>query len=172
MSDGSQATIRVEEGIDATVSADGLFDTLKNSRRRAVLHYLLYEDERADFRDLVEYVAAKENDVGIEEVSATQRNRVRTALYQHHLGKLAEHGFIEYDQREGVVELNGNAESIRPYIDPGATRDRNLAEYAFGGLALGLAGVLALVPSLMSYATLALGGLGLLLVTYAYETAS
>lgn len=172
MSDGSHATVRVEEGFDATVSQDGLFDTLKNSRRRAVLRYLLYEEDTADFRDLVEYVAARENDVSVEEVSAAQRNRVRTALYQHHLGKLAEHGFIDYDQREGLIELNGNAETIRPYIDPASTRDRNRADFAFGALALGVAGALALIPTLTPYATLALGGIGLLLVTYAYETST
>lgn len=170
MSAGVQTAAQIEGEIRPTDSPDGLFETLKNSRRRAVLRYLLYEEDPADFRDLVQYVAARENETEREHVTAAQRNRVRTALYQHHLGKLAEHGFIDYDKREGVVSLNGNAEWVKPYIEPAESTDRTLAEYVFGVLLIGIAAITALIPTAATLSALAVGGIGLLLILYTYET--
>lgn len=173
MSAGSQATTRLDEGNNTRTSTDGLFETLKNARRRAVLRYLINEEETVSFRDLVEYVAAHENDTEPESVSAAQRNRVRTALYQHHLGKLEEHGFITYDKREGTVSLNGNADRVRPYIEFEDEEEEvrtDLVNYLFGGAMIGIATLVLLVPAMNVFSALASAGLGILLMVHTYQT--
>lgn len=170
MSAGSQATTRLDEGNTAHASTDGLFETLKNSRRRDVLRYLIVEEETASFRDLVQYVAARENDTSPEAVSAAQRNRVRTALYQHHLGKLEEHGFISYDKREGTVSLNGNADRVRPYIEPEGQSEQIAVSYLYGGALLAIAVVVAFVPALNLVSAFVVAVLGLLLIGYTFQT--
>lgn len=151
-------------GTRSTESLDELFDALKNSRRRAVLRYVLQEEDNADFKDLVEYVAARENDTDPREVSPEQRNRVRTALYQHHLGKLENAGFIDYDKRQGTVHLNGNTEAIERYIEGTEPARTPTIEYAAGLLIIGVAIGLLLMPAWSSYVAVAMTVIGLLLV--------
>ena len=170
MSAGSQARTRLDEGNDARTSTDGLFETLKNARRRAVLRYLINESETASFRDLVEYVAARENETQPESVSSAQRNRVRTALYQHHLGKLEEHGFITYDKREGTVSLNGNADQVRPYIEVEDEQRTETVNYLFGGAMIAIAALVFWMPALNGLSAVTVAGLGILLLAHTYRT--
>jgi hypothetical protein len=149
-----------------------VYEILKNARRRAVLQYLLYEERTADFRELVEYVAALENGSDPGEVTSAERNRVRTALYQHHLDKLAELGYIEYDKREGTIRATPATDSVEGYIDPEATGTPSIGEYSFGLLTLAVAAVLAWMPTLTGFTALAVGGIGLLLIVHVYEQRS
>lgn len=148
---------------------DEIFDTLKNSRRRAVLEYLIREEPTAEFRDLVRYVAARENETSPDEVSTAQRNRVRTALYQHHLGKLAEHGFIEYDKREGTIRLEDDAERIAPYLGWTETEDSDIDNYLFGLFVLGVTALLVWVPAwTVRHSAVAYTVLGFAFIAYTY----
>lgn len=153
-------------------SLEGIYETLKNSRRRAVLQYLLYEERTADFRELVEYVAAQENGAEPGEITPAQRNRVRTALYQHHLDKLADLGYIEYDKREGTIRATEETYSVEGYIDPHATWKPGIGEYAFGLLILAVGAVLAWMPTLTGFAAVAVGGIGGLLILHTHEKRS
>ncbi|MFW6384874.1 MAG: DUF7344 domain-containing protein [Halodesulfurarchaeum sp.] len=148
---------------------DEIFDTLKNSRRRAVLEYLIREESTAEFRELVRYVAAKENETSPSEVSTAQRNRVRTALYQHHLGKLAEHGFIEYDKREGTIHLEDDAERIAPFLGATETEKTDVHDYLFGILVLGITALLVWVPAwTVGHSVVAYGVIGFAFIAYTY----
>jgi len=55
-------------GGDTGLTQDVLFDILSSTRRRYVLHVLKTEGEM-ELTELAEYVAARENDTGIEDLT-------------------------------------------------------------------------------------------------------
>lgn len=97
------------------LSKDAIFDLLRSSRRREVLHYLNEQATETNIGTLAEHVAAVENDIDVNELTSTQRKRVYISLYQSHLPKMADHGVIEYDDR-GTVRLLEPAELLFPYL--------------------------------------------------------
>lgn len=169
MSEATHASVSDRQGRNTGTSPDGLYETMKNARRRAVLRYLLYEENPTTFRDLVEYVAAQENDTDTASVTAAQRNRVRTALYQHHLDKLDEHHLVDYDKREGTVRLNGNAAKVRAYLEPADYWRRDVTDYAIGLLILAVALVGIWFPVTVTGSLIAVGILGFLLVVHTFK---
>jgi hypothetical protein len=88
------------------------FGLLRNHRRRYVLRYLAMEGNPADFDEMVDTVAAWENDVPVEDVSSDQRKRVYVSLTQTHLPKLDDAGVIDYDETAGVVRRRPRAERL------------------------------------------------------------
>lgn len=60
--------------------------------------------------DLVEHVAAAENEKDVEELEKEELNRVQSTLLQDHLPPLAEFGFIvwDYDDSEDSEVPNGS----------------------------------------------------------------
>lgn len=123
------------------LSRDLVFDVLKNRRRRYALHYLRRADGSVQLSELAEQVAAWENDTAVDAISAAERKRVYTALYQSHLPKLDEAGIVDYNQNRGIVELSDAAEQLDVYLDLDAKPD---------------------IPWCNWYLGLAVGGLGLL----------
>jgi len=107
-----------DEGVAAT-SADHIFETLSNPRRRQALRYLLAHksDGTVLVRTLAEEVAAWENGVATTDVTYKQRKRVYTSLYQSHLPKLHRYGFIEYDADRGTVEVAPAARHLDVYLE-------------------------------------------------------
>ena len=99
------------------LSKDELFGVLKNRRRRQTLEYLKRNDGAADRGDIAEYIAARENDIEIVEISCSQRKRVYISLHQCHLPKMADIGAITYDQTRGTVELEPAADLLFPYLE-------------------------------------------------------
>lgn len=99
------------------LSRDLVFDVLKNRRRRYALHYLRRAEESVQLSELAEQVAAWENGIAIEAISAAERKRVYTALYQSHLPKLDDAGIVDYNQNRGIVELSETAEQLDVYLD-------------------------------------------------------
>ncbi|WP_433625749.1 DUF7344 domain-containing protein [Halomicrococcus sp. NG-SE-24] len=108
---------------DDPLSRDMVFDVLKNQRRRYALHYLKQIDGTVQLSDLAEQVAAWENDTAVDTISAAERKRVYTALYQSHLPKLDDAGIVDYNQNRGIVELSTAAEQIDPYLEMDARDD-------------------------------------------------
>ncbi len=96
-----------------------IFEVLSNGRRRQVLHYLKRQEDRQriELRELVDHVAAWENDVSVDEVDADERKRVYTALRQSHLPKMDEAGVIEYDNMRGEVLLTDRAREAQLYLE-------------------------------------------------------
>lgn len=101
-----------------TISKDAAFHLLQNSRRRAVLRYLLeHDDDAYSMREVTEQVAAWENDTTIAELTSNERQRVYIALYQSHLPKLAESDVIEYDRDRGTLTPTSLMSVFEPYLD-------------------------------------------------------
>jgi len=118
------------------ISDDDCFDLLSNHRRRYTLHYIQGNGEHATIGELSEQIAAWENEVDVERVSADQRKRVYTSLQQVHLPRMDEMDVIEYDDREGVVEPGPAAENLDVYLE--VVRGR---EIPWSQFYIGLAGV-------------------------------
>ena len=133
-----------------TLSEDLIFDVLKNRRRRYTLHYLKQQDRPVELSELAEQVAAWENDITVDAITAAERKRVYTALYQSHLPKLDDAGIVDYNQNRGIVELSDAAEQLDVYLDLDAQPDIPWANWYLGlavaGLGLVTAAWLGLPP--------------------------
>ncbi|NHN59692.1 MULTISPECIES: hypothetical protein [Halorussus] len=131
-----------EEEAEEDLSRDLVFDVLKNRRRRYALHYLRRADGSVQLSELAEQVAAWENDITVDAISAAERKRVYTALYQSHLPKLDDAGIVEYNQNRGIVELSTAAEQLDVYLDLESQPDVPWANW-YLGLAVGGLGLLS-----------------------------
>ena len=79
---------------------------LSNQRRRFAIHYLKQQGQaELTVTELAEQVAGWENDKKIEQLTQNERKRVRSALRQFHLPKMADSGMIEYHTTRGTVSL-------------------------------------------------------------------
>lgn len=112
--DGIGATSR-EGGSELTKGE--IFDLLKNRRRRTVIRYLRENDGYAELNDLAEYIAAKENDIEIRQLSSDQRKRVYIGLYQCHLPKMDSLGVIAYNKDRGTIKLQASVSQLLEYMD-------------------------------------------------------
>ena len=104
--------IRYDERV--AFSKDSLFDILRNSRRREVLRCLLEGPRTAKIGDLAERIARREFDGA--EVTSKQRKRVYVALYQSHLPRMRDAGFVTYDEGK-VVRLRDGAAALAPFLE-------------------------------------------------------
>lgn len=103
-----------------TISKDAAFHLLQNSRRRAVLRYLIARGEDdVSMRGVAERVAAWENDTTVSGLTSIERQRVYIALYQSHLPKLDDHGVIDYDRNRGTLSTTSLITVFEPYLDHG-----------------------------------------------------
>ena len=99
------------------ISYDECFDLLSNHRRRYVLHYLQQNGDVATLSDLAEQIAAWENGIEITDLSYDQRKRVYTSLQQVHLPRMDDARVIEFDDREGSVEIGPAADNLDIYLE-------------------------------------------------------
>lgn len=90
---------------------------LSNQRRRFVIHALKRANGELSVSELAEQVASWEYDKPVDHLGHRERKRVRNALRQFHLSKMAEYGFIEYDASRGVVSLSDEANRANFYVD-------------------------------------------------------
>lgn len=99
-------------------SQETTLDVLSNRRRRFTVHFLKQQPQsRATVSELAERVACWENDKTSEELTYRERKRVRNALQQFHLSKMADQGFVEYDADRGLIELTNRAANANFYVD-------------------------------------------------------
>ncbi|WP_132060523.1 DUF7344 domain-containing protein [Halorussus amylolyticus] len=105
-------------------SREAMFDLLGNARRRRVLRHLL-NDSAVTLTNLSGRIAAWENDTTVHEVSSRERKQVYSSLYQTHLPRLSEHGLVEYHTDDRVVELTGDPDRLRSFLDVGDTEQRS-----------------------------------------------
>lgn len=137
-----------------------VFDVLSNDRRRCVLQYLKrHDDRRVELRELVDHVAAWENDMTPREVDSDARKRVYTALRQSHLPKLEKAGVVEYEHLRGEVELTDQASEVQLYLEQVPRDDIPWSEYYLGLSAVGAA--LTVVTWAGIYPFVHLSGIGL-----------
>ncbi|MCH7659138.1 MAG: hypothetical protein IH933_00660 [Euryarchaeota archaeon] len=140
---------------------EDVFEVLYNPRRRHTLERLAQHDRPHSMDELVERIAAKENDIPIGELERQQRRRVHVSLYQTHLPLLEEIGAIEYDREANRIESGKILRELTPYLDIPATTTVPWRAY-YGRLLAGYAGlgVVVLVGLLgaPSLSTLAVAG--------------
>lgn len=121
-----------------TLSYDECFDLLSNHRRRYTLHYLQQRGQPVTLGDLSEQVAAWENETPVDDLSYDERKRVYTSLQQVHLPRMDDAGVIEFDDREGTVNIGSAAEDLDIYLEVVQGRD---IPWSFFYLALALLNV-------------------------------
>ena len=100
----------------AGLSDDDIFHILQTNRRRESIRYLLEQDGPVKMRDVAEYVAARENETTVSELTSAQRQRVYIPLYQSHLPKLDKKGLIEYNKSRGIVRPTERLRIFEPYL--------------------------------------------------------
>lgn len=98
---------------------EDIFDVLSNGRRRYAIEYLKSHDETEtiELSDLVDYIAARENDTTVPQVSYKQRKRVYSSLRQTHLPKLSDCRLIEYDRDRGTIALADGVKKIQMHLE-------------------------------------------------------
>ncbi|MDS0300843.1 hypothetical protein NDI76_19010 [Halogeometricum sp. S1BR25-6] len=103
-SSGGDGPVDIEE--------DDFYEMLGNPRRRHVLRHLRECGCPVSIGELAEHVAAAEHGISVAEVTHAQRKSAYTALYQNHLVKLADAGFVRADRRWVDVELTAAAADL------------------------------------------------------------
>lgn len=113
----TQATTgTANESAETELSKDKLFQLLGNSRRRWAIKYLTHE-QQTDLGELAEQVAAWEQGVPVEQVTAQQRKRTYTSLQQTHLPTLDEAGVIDFAAGRGVITVTEQMQALDIYIE-------------------------------------------------------
>jgi DNA-binding transcriptional ArsR family regulator len=129
----------------ADFSRDVMLEVLSNRRRRFTIHYLKQQSGgEVTVSELADRVASWENGKEIDRLSHRERKRVRNALRQFHLPKLAEHGFVEFDSKRGTVRLTEAASSANFYVDSLTGGDIPWGVYYLGLSTFSTVGLLAL----------------------------
>jgi hypothetical protein len=113
-----------EEGIPGQSSngeqplcIDGLFELLSNQRRRYVLYYLWKTEGAAKLGEVAEQIAAWELGTSTREVPADKRKSVYTSLQQFHLTKMDEKNVIDFEKRDGTIELDCAADNVKNCLE-------------------------------------------------------
>lgn len=109
------------------VPVDTVFALLSNSRRRAVLQ-TLQETEETTLRSLAQRIAATENGVSVDALTAPQRKRVSIGLYQSHLPKLKRAGVIDYDRDRGTVRRTPATAQLDPFLELAVEHEHRLED--------------------------------------------
>lgn len=126
-------------------SRDETLEMLSNRRRRFVMHRLKQrEGETVTVSDLAEQVASWENNKPVETLTHQERKRVRNALRQFHLPKMADYGFVQFDSDRGTVRLTDAAASAEFYVDSITGGDVPWSVYYLGLSVLGMVSLLGL----------------------------
>jgi len=135
-SDAEQVPSQKQE--DTSASLDVIFEILKNSRRREVLHFLRDRDEQVSLGELAEHVAAIENDTTTDALTSSERKRVYVGLYQCHLPKMDDIGVVDFNQDRGHITLTEKADDFEKYLDrPKEEQNRQWYQYYAGVSGLG-----------------------------------
>lgn len=103
-----------------SIPKDDAFHLLQNTRRRAVLRYMLEAGgDEFVMRDIAEAVAAWDHGTTVDRLRSAERQRAYISLYQSHLPKLAHHDVIDYDQDRGIVAPCPRLRLLEPYLGDG-----------------------------------------------------
>ena len=144
---------------------DELYDLLSNHRRRYVIHFCKQADEPVTLSDLAEKVAAREQDKSVAELTSAERKRVYTSLQQFHLPKMDDKGVIQFDDREGVVELTPAAGQMDVYLEVVEDNDIPWSQYYLGLSAVNLGLLVAATAGTYPLRLVPDAGWGLFVVT-------
>jgi len=99
----SNRTTTTRRQSDLSLSEEAVFDMLGNSRRRRVVDVVEQANGAVGLGELAERIAARENDVSVDQVTARERKRVYTTLQQTHLPKMERAGVLTFERDDGRV---------------------------------------------------------------------
>lgn len=122
-SDGSGSidvrTLPTRPRNEGEIDREAVFDVLSNARRRYAIELLNRHEpgDEIDLGDLVDYVAARENDTTVAKLDYKQRKRVYSSLRQTHLPKLDDCGLIEYDRSRGTIDLGDAVTEVQMHLE-------------------------------------------------------
>lgn len=91
---------------------DHVYEAMANARRR-YLCYRLPETKERSLDALATEIAAWENGIAEEDVTADQHTRVYIALYHNHAPKLAAEEIVVFDEATETVRPGPNATQVR-----------------------------------------------------------
>jgi hypothetical protein len=110
-----ETTVRPETA-EERAFFDGAFDALANARRRHALS-VLSDHGTISLADLADEVAVRERALPLGEIPAEAVAELYMALYHRHVPRLAEEGFVDYDQETDMVRGTDAVPSLEPYLD-------------------------------------------------------
>jgi len=116
------------ESEPSALSYNQTFSILSNQRRRDTLRYLDEHGGEATLDEVAECIAAKENDISVDELSSDQRKRVYIGLYQNHMSQLDRAGVVDYNKGRGWIRLNETANQLFRHLEVADADDDGLAE--------------------------------------------
>jgi hypothetical protein len=120
------------DGTAVALSPTVVFGMLSNPRRRCVLHYLKRNDGTASVGEMARTIAAWEEGIEEDAVTAGVRKRVHTSLYQVHLPKMDEVGFLDYDRQAGSVTLRPAAARLDVHMELDTAGDIPWSQFYLG----------------------------------------
>ncbi len=95
---------------------DRAFDALSNARRRHALS-VLSDHGTIGLADLADEVAVRERSLPLSEIPAEAVAETYMALYHRHVPRLADEGFVDYDQETDTIRGTEAVPSLDPYLD-------------------------------------------------------
>lgn len=99
------------------ITADGLFEVISNDRRRRVLGFLASRGSSTRLDVLADHLAAWEDGETTATVSENRRKRAYVSLYQVHLPKLDERGYISYDDEAGDISIESPGRYAHQFVE-------------------------------------------------------
>lgn len=118
------------------LSHQTVYEMLSNRRRRYVVHFLQYHEGTGggavELGTLAEHIAAWEEGIEIERITAKQRKKVYTALQQRHLPQMDEAGLVAFDSRAGTVTATGALSEVDVYAEVVPAGDFPWSQYYLG----------------------------------------
>lgn len=100
-------------------TANNTLEILAHHRRRYALQCLRKCENPIALADLADEVASREYDEPLAELSAETVKRVYLSLYHTHIPKLADEGFVQYNQEPDSVTVGEHVEQfeqLRAYL--------------------------------------------------------
>lgn len=153
-------------------SRDQLYHILSNARRRFILQYLWETEGSIKLVDLAKETAAWENDKEIDELTQKEQKRMYVSLYQTHIPKLSDAGFIDYDKDTQEIKLADQSKADLPAVRPDESEPNwhlyylLLAVFNIGLLSLGVLVPLSFPMFAEIYITVAFGSFVVLTLIY------
>ncbi|WP_225336499.1 DUF7344 domain-containing protein [Halomicrobium urmianum] len=95
---------------------DELFDVLSSSRRRSILRSLQTAETPISVAALATELAPGESSGSRDDDSTGEETAIRASLVHTHLPKMAQTGFVRYDDSGRTVALADRTEEVRTHL--------------------------------------------------------
>lgn len=118
--------IGLESKVDSStsLSSDLVYDILKNPYRRSAIELLGKSDGEMHVEELSSKIAEMQQGPEVETRQTSKGAQIYAELYETHLPKLEQAGFIKFDKSRGVIRVQEKFTDFRPYLQ----QDQNLKE--------------------------------------------